>query len=132
MMKMSGISCIIIKRDRNHREGGAGMEQTALKEFVDGVVPMMGEKLEQIILYGSVARGTSTEESDVDIALLIHGTIDENLEDHLLDFIVDMNLKYNRVFSVIDIDYETFRKWENVLPFYSNVRREGVTLWKAA
>ena len=29
------------------------MEQTALKEFVDGVVPMMGEKLEQIILYGS-------------------------------------------------------------------------------
>ena len=108
------------------------MEQTALKEFVDGVVPMMGEKLEQIILYGSVARGTSTEESDVDIALLIHGSIDENLEDHLLDFIVDMNLKYNRVFSVIDIDYETFRKWENVLPFYSNVRREGVTLWKAA
>ena len=108
------------------------MEQTALKEFVDGVVPMMGEKLEQIILYGSVARGTSTEESDVDIALLIHGTIDETLEDHLLDFIVDMNLKYNRVFSVIDIDYETFRKWENVLPFYSNVRREGVTLWKAA
>ena len=108
------------------------MEQTALKEFVDGVVPTMGEKLEQIILYGSVARGTSTEESDVDIALLIHGTIDENLEDHLLDFIVDMNLKYNRVFSVIDIDYETFRKWENVLPFYSNVRREGVTLWKAA
>ena len=108
------------------------MEQTALKEFVDGVVPMMGEKLEQIILYGSVARGTSTEESDVDIALLIHGTIDENLEDHLLDFIVDMNLKYYRVFSVIDIDFETFRKWEYVLPFYSNVRREGVTLWKAA
>ena len=108
------------------------MEQTALKELVDGVVTMMGEKLEQIILYGSVARGTSTEESDVDIALLIHGTIDENLEEHLLDFIVDMNLKYNRVFSVIDIDYETFRKWENVLPFYSNVRREGVTLWKAA
>ncbi len=107
------------------------MEQAALKEFVDGIVPMMGEKLEQIILYGSVARGTSTEESDVDIALLIHGTMDANLEDHLLDFIVDMNLKYNRVFSVIDIDYETFQKWENVLPFYSNVRKEGVILWKA-
>ena len=107
------------------------MEQAALKEFVDGIVPMMGEKLEQIILYGSVARGTNTEESDVDIALLIHGTMDANLEDHLLDFIVDMNLKYNRVFSVIDIDYETFQKWENVLPFYSNVRKEGGILWTA-
>lgn len=108
------------------------MEQTALKEFVDGIVPIMGKQLDQIILYGSVARGTNTEESDVDIALIIHGTIDDNLEDKLLDFIVDMNLKYGRVFSVIDINRENFQKWGNVLPFYSNVRREGVTLWKAA
>lgn len=108
------------------------MEQTALKEFVDGIVPIMGKQLDQIILYGSVARGTNTEESDVDIALIIHGTIDDNLEDKLLDFIVDMNLKYDRVFSVIDINCENFQKWGNVLPFYSNVRREGVTLWKAA
>ena len=92
----------------------------------------MGKQLDQIILYGSVARGTNTEESDVDIALIIHGTIDDNLEDKLLDFIVDMNLKYDRVFSVIDINCENFQKWGNVLPFYSNVRREGVTLWKAA
>ena len=108
------------------------MEQTALKEFVDGIVPMMGKQLEQIILYGSVARGTNTEESDVDIALIIHGTIDDNLEDKLLDFIVDMNLKYDRIFSVVDINCENFQKWGNALPFYNNVKREGVTLWKAA
>ena len=108
------------------------MEQTALKEFVDGIVPMMGKQLEQIILYGSVARGTNTEESDVDIALIIHGTIDDNLEDKLLDFIVDMNLKYDRVFSVVDINCENFQKWGNALPFYNNVKTEGVTLWKAA
>ena len=65
---------------------------------------MMGKQFEQIILYGSVARGTNTEESDVDIALIIYGTIDDNLDDKLLDFIVDMNLKHNRVFSVVDIN----------------------------
>ena len=109
--------------------GGDGVMQPALKEFVEGVVQMMGELLDQVILYGSVARGTNTEESDVDIALIIYGTIDDDLDDKLLDFIVDMNLKHNRVFSVIDINYENFRKLGNALPFYDNIRKDGVTLW---
>lgn len=45
---------------------------------------------------------------------------------------MDMNLKYDKVFSVIDIDYEHFQKWEHVLPFYKNVNQEGIVLWKAA
>ena len=49
-----------------------------------------------------------------------------------MDFIVDMNLKYDRVFSVIDINCNNFQKWGDALPFYKNVRKEGVTLWKAA
>ena len=49
------------------------MEGSALREFVNGIVPMLGSQLDQIILYGSVARGTSTQESDIDIALIIHG-----------------------------------------------------------
>ena len=43
-----------------------------------------------------------------------------------------MNLKYDKVFSVIDIEDETIKKWENVVPFYQNVRKEGIVLWKAA
>lgn len=82
--------------------------------------------------YGSVAKGTNTEESDVDIALIMHGRLDFNTEDKLSDFIVDMNLKYDKVFSVIDIDIDHFRKWIKALPFYQNVEREGIVLWKAA
>lgn len=101
------------------------MEGSALREFVNGIVPMLGSQLDQIILYGSVARGTSTQESDIDIALIIHGSIDDALEDKLLDFIVDMNLKYDRVFSVIDINCNNFQKWGDALPFYKNVRKES-------
>ena len=43
-----------------------------------------------------------------------------------------MNLKYDKVFSVIDIDYSNFVKWSEILPFYKNVNKEGVVLWKAA
>ena len=108
------------------------MEESVWSEFVKGILGIMDNRLVSIILYGSVARGTNTEESDVDIALIMHGKLDFDTEDKLSDFIVDMNLKYDKVFSVIDIDIAHFRKWINVLPFYQNVQREGVVLWKAA
>ncbi len=108
------------------------MEESVWSEFVKGILNIMDDRLVSIILYGSVARGTNTEESDVDIALIMHGKLDFDTEDKLSDFIVDMNLKYDKVFSVIDIDIEHFRKWINALPFYQNVEREGVVLWKAA
>jgi len=54
------------------------------------------------------------------------------MEDRLSDVIVDMNLKYGKVFSVIDIDNATYQKWRDVTPFYQNVDREGVVLWTAA
>lgn len=108
------------------------MDENVWNEFVNGILNIMENRLVSIILYGSVARGTNTEESDVDIALLMHGKLDYDTEDTLSDFIVDMNLKYDKVFSVIDIDIEHFSEWINALPFYQNIEREGVVLWKAA
>lgn len=108
------------------------MEEGIWNEFVKGLLEIMKNKLVSVILYGSVARGTNTEDSDVDIALLMHGKLDFETEDKLSDFIVDMNLKYDKVFSVIDIDVEHFQKWVNALPFYQNVEREGIVLWRAA
>ena len=107
------------------------MEQDLFMEFVDGIVKIPGDKLTRIILYGSVAKGTDTSESDIDIALIIRGTMDLIGNDDLSDFIVDMDLKYDRVFSVIRIDQEHFRKWMNAIPFYKNVDQEGIILWKA-
>lgn len=108
------------------------MDEKILQELVNGILSIMESKVIRIVLYGSVARGTNTTESDVDVALLMKGNLDGNAEDKLSDFIVDMNLKYDTVFSVIDIDYDVFKKWEKVTPFYKNVAQEGIVLWKAA
>jgi|GEM_PF-4401813 len=53
--------------------------------------------------------------------MLIYGTMDEQTEDKLSDFVVDMNLKYDTVFSVIDIEFENFKKM--------NVRKIKRTVW---
>lgn len=108
------------------------MDKDILNELVNGILGIMKPSVIKIILYGSVAQGTNTEESDVDVALLVRGTLDKDTEELLSDFIVDMNLKHDKVFSVIDIDYDNFCKWEGVIPFYQNVTKEGIVLWKAA
>ena len=108
------------------------MEKKILDELVKGVLRIFQNSVEQIILYGSVARGTNTEESDVDVAILMNSAMDKGLEELLSDFIVEMNLKYDKVFSVIDIEYDLFQKWEDVIPFYNTMAKEGIVLWKAA
>lgn len=108
------------------------MEQHIQQELVAGILNAIQEKAVRIVLYGSAARGTNTESSDIDIAIIMNGRLDEKMEEILSNFIVDMNLKYDKVFSVIDIELETFQKWEKVSPFYQNVNKEGIILWKAA
>lgn len=108
------------------------MDKNALKKLVDGILAIFNTQVIQIVLYGSYARGTNTSESDVDVALLLNGKLNENREDKLSDLVVDLNLKYDKVFSVIDIDYAVFKKWEKVTSFYKNVNKEGIVLWKAA
>lgn len=43
-----------------------------------------------------------------------------------------MDLRYDRVFSVIAILEKNMQKWGRILPFYQNVQKEGIVLWKAA
>ena len=106
------------------------MDKQIEKELVAGFLEILNEKLVSVILYGSVARGTASGESDNDVALLIKGSLSYDVEDKLSDFIVDMNLKYDKIFSVIDIDIDDYEKWKAVIPFYKNVKQDGIILWK--
>ncbi len=108
------------------------MNYMITNELVEGLIDLFNDRLVSIILYGSVARGTNTDESDVDIAIILKDVKSQSVQDKLVDFSLYLDLKYDKVFSVIDIDYEEFLKWENVLPFYKNVKKDGVVLWKAA
>ena len=104
----------------------------SVPEFVDGILNALRGDVLRIVLYGSVARGTQTKDSDIDIALFVSKRLDHETEERLSDFIVDMNLKYDKVFSVIDIDDAVYRKWRSITPFYQNVDKEGIVLWEAA
>ena len=93
-----------------------------LLELEEKLQRVYGNKLKAVILYGSVARGTATEESDIDIMVLIDGTAQElrTFEDQLSDVSAD-----------ISISSQEYMRWMNTLPFYKNVSQEGVVLYAA-
>ena len=70
------------------------------QELVNGLLNVLQPLTLSIILYGSVARGDASEESDVDIAVIVKGRISDELQDKLSDFVVDMNLKYEDIGTV--------------------------------
>ncbi len=102
-----------------------------LQKLTPELVHIFCDSIYSIILYGSVARGTSTPESDVDIAVIVKSYTKE-MRERMLDILVDLELEYNKVLSVLLIDYDKFREWENAMPFYRNIKQEGITLWPVA
>lgn len=101
-------------------------------KLITGLTEIYGDLLVRIVLYGSVARGTDNEESDIDIAVLLKSGETKTMKDNMVDFVVDLELECDKVLSVLRIDYDKFREWEDVLPFYKNMKKEGVVLWQAA
>ena len=108
------------------------LNEEMYKELVSGLVSALSGQLLRVVLYGSVARGTASSESDIDIALFLNQRLSSKQQDQLSELIVDLDLKYDKVISGVDIDQETFQKWLNVMPFYQNVNNEGIELWTAA
>ena len=107
-------------------------QKNIFDEIVTGILEILKEDAAAIILYGSVARGMKTQESDVDIAIIIRQKLSREKREALDDFLGDMDLKHDKLFSAVDIDEEKFETWKNVIPFYQNVSKEGIVLWKAA
>lgn len=102
------------------------------EELVQGLTTIFQNNISMIILYGSAARNEATNESDVDIAIIIKKEMDDQTKKRFISWAAEMDIRYEKVFSIVDIREDNMKKWERVLPFYQNIRKEGIVLWKAA
>jgi predicted nucleotidyltransferase len=96
-----------------------------IEEFKKEIKKIYGNQLDKIILYGSWANGTATNDSDIDLMVVLKGKISPGREiDRMIDCITDLNLKYDTLLSVVpvsDVIYESFNS-----PLMLNVRKEGI------
>lgn len=104
--------------------------QEIMLEFSHGVKMILGNKLTKIILYGSYARGDYNENSDIDIMLLTTLTDEEieKVETRIFDLAFDFQMDYGVDISVVVKNEEHFNYWLGALPFYDNVKNEGLVL----
>ena len=101
-----------------------------LQEMAKNIADVYDGILDKVIVYGSYARGEETEESDVDIALVLNDEGTEDIHDHMTDIVVDYELESGKTLSVITVSNKEYSIWKNTLPFYINMNKEGITIWK--
>lgn len=98
-----------------------------MKETCEMLKNVFGDRLEQIWLYGSYARGDFDSESDVDIMVLVDLPKDKlsSYRRKVSDLYSELDLKYDILLSIKLQDKETFQRFAEVLPFFKNIIREG-------
>lgn len=103
-------------------------------QYIELLSEIYGNHLKTVILYGSYARGDYTEDSDIDIMVLLDlSDIDIKKYRHELSGMTyDFNMDYDLDIRPIAKSKEHFDKWVGVYPFYSNIEKEGVKLFDAA
>jgi len=95
-----------------------------LERFKEEIEELYGKRLKNIILHGSWARGDATEDSDIDVIIVLEGKVVPGKEiDRMIDIITEINLKHGVLISVYPISEEGYSTINS--PLLINVRREG-------
>ncbi len=96
-----------------------------LNEFKRELRSLYGERLKDVILFGSYARGEAHAGSDIDVMVVLRGDVAPGREiDYMIDVITELNLKYSVLLSVVPVAEDKYLRRNS--PLLLNVRREGV------
>lgn len=103
------------------------MSYQMLSEIRERLFLAFGKRLEDVILYGSAATGQMTEDSDIDVLILLKGPVKflHDLET-ALRVLLPLSQKYDHPISPEPVDARQYETTD--APLFSRVRREGLRL----
>ncbi len=86
-----------------------------------------GDRLAHLVLFGSRARGDAESDSDIDVLVILHGSVDAVEEIRRTSGIVsNLCLEYEVVISCVFMDLYRYENKQG--PLLRNIRKEGVAL----
>lgn len=91
---------------------------------------IFGSHLSKVIVYGSYARGDYKDNSDVDVMILVDLPEDKikKMENTVYDIAFDIEMDTGIDISPVLKSKTQYEYWADVLPYYRNVREEGVVV----
>jgi len=99
----------------------------ALEEMKQLLVRIYGERLRGVYLYGSYARGEATEDSDVDVLIVLDGPVSFGPEVRRYHSEVSgICLRHNLLISTHPISLDEYEKSQS--PFLMNVHKEALAI----
>ncbi|HSV95593.1 MAG TPA: nucleotidyltransferase domain-containing protein [Spirochaetota bacterium] len=103
-----------------------------LDDITEKLRTIYGGSLHSVIVYGSYARGGQSDESDIDIMVLLNADEDtiklKNI--FLMETVATLSLEHGIIVSIIEQSYEKYMQYIEYVPFYSNVNREGMNIYE--
>ncbi len=101
--------------------------QSLLTRLHQHLKTLYGERLCQIMLFGSYARGEARPDSDIDVLVVLQGAVNPGQEVvKISGFLAELSLEYDKVISCLFIDEFRFSTRQG--PLLRNVRQEGIAV----
>ena len=99
-------------------------------EIKDSVSQLMGDNVEDIILFGSCARGDYDKDSDIDIAILTKTGREENAayRMELAEIATDIAMEYFTVVNFLCIPYREYIEKKSWYALYKNISNDGIAI----
>jgi len=105
------------------------VHKKTIEELKRKLVSELGDRIDSIILYGSVARNEAREESDIDI-LVITKDKDIKIYDKISKIRTDIDLDNNTLTSLLSLSRRELERYIKLgSPFIESVIEEGVILY---
>jgi predicted nucleotidyltransferase len=89
---------------------------------------LLKDRLKQLILFGSYARGNFNDESDVDFLLVTSTKLTAEEKEKITEIELNVLTQYKLFITVIP-EVEEFVISYSWLPFYRNIEKEGILLY---
>lgn len=98
-----------------------------LDELARNLKDLYGERYRGLVLYGSYARGEADEGSDVDVLLLLEGSVTMGREIAYIESVVwPISLEAGYTLSVLPVSLQAYLEPRE--PFLMNALKEGVSM----
>lgn len=90
------------------------------------LINRFGDKIKDVILFGSHVSNRANEYSDYDILIILDSDYDSKIEDQIIDICYDIDLKYNILTDTHILSKNELNTLKGRQPVFTNALKNGI------